>query len=240
MFEASNYIGNELELFALANNWKGYWMKKIQPFLGESVLEVGAGIGSNTRLFLDQNQGVTSWVCLEPDINLANKIPKEIPNHYLPKLQIYADYLRCFKSQEKFDSILYIDVIEHVENDSSEIQLAKNFLKPDGYLIILVPALNYLFSDFDRAIGHFRRYNKNEIEKVVGENLETIKLEYLDSVGVLASLLNKFILKQKYPSEKQIVFWDSTIIPISELVDPGIGRVIGKSLLGIWKLKRDV
>ena len=158
----SQYIGNELELFSHAKNWKAYWGNKVVPFLGEHVLEVGAGLGTNTNDLLSLKPSISQWVCLEPDAKLSSKIHSNIDEKYHSKLSVETSYLADYKPDVKFDSILYIDVIEHIDNDASEINLAKTFLKEGGYLIILVPAHNFLFSDFDKAfIGSFTPFFLN-------------------------------------------------------------------------------
>ena len=231
----SQYIGNELELFSHAKNWKNYWEKKVVPFLGEHVLEVGAGLGTNTNDLLSLKPSIKNWVCLEPDGELSKEIYSNVDEKYHSKISVETSYLAGYKPNMKFDSILYIDVIEHIEHDASEINLAKTFLKDGGHLIILVPAHNFLFSDFDKAIGHFRRYNKSMLKNAVGNDLKLDKLMYLDSVGMCASMVNKLFLKQSYPTIKQIKFWDNYIVKTSLISDTVFMNKIGKTLLGVWR-----
>ena len=228
----TDYIGDELELFAHAVNWKHYWGQKVKPYLGNHVLEVGAGMGTNTPFLLQSHKIFKRWVCLEPDEALALKAKKRLSEY--PLVEVQNCYLSDFKTKEKFDSILYIDVIEHIEDDAKEIKLAKSFLKPGGHLIILVPAHQYLYSDFDKAIGHYRRYTKRMLKNTVGEDLKLEQLLYLDSVGITASVVNKLFLKQRYPTLKQVQFWDRNLVRLSKISDWILGYRFGKSLLGIW------
>lgn len=230
----SDYIGNELELFKHAVNWKNYYAKFFKHLLKGDVLEVGAGIGETTRSLCDGTQ--TAWVCLEPDEKLTNEIELKKKQGYLPSfIEIKTATLDNLSSERKFDAIIYIDVIEHIENDSLELKKASNFLKPGGHLIVLVPAHNYLFSPFDKSIGHYRRYNKKMLRNAAPSSLKRIKLFYLDSLGLFASLANKWFLKQDYPEMKQIKFWDNVIIPVSKVTDMLSGFSIGKTVVGIWK-----
>jgi SAM-dependent methyltransferase len=226
------YIGEELILVKNVNNWKKYWGDRIAPFLGGNVLEVGAGIGSN-MLQLIERDSVKKWVCIEPDKKLAAQI--EYTGKLDRNLVVEACVLNDYKVNEKFDSILYIDVIEHIEDAEKELELALTYLKPGGHLIILVPAYNFLFNEFDKAIGHFRRYNKKMLKASVPKSLQQKKLFYLDSMGFFASLVNKLFLHQAYPSEKQIKFWDTTIVTMSKFTDVLTFNSMGKSLIGIWK-----
>jgi SAM-dependent methyltransferase len=229
-----SYIGTELEVFNHATEWKNYYGKHLRPFLGEEVLEVGAGIGGTTKILCESKQ--KRWVCLEPDETLAAQIKNQIASGQLPPhCEARAISSTELPAEEKFDSIIYIDVLEHIEEDKKELLTISRHLKKNGFLIILCPAHQKLFTPFDAAIGHFRRYNKRLLTDAAPSNLKCIKLIYLDSVGLLASLGNKLILNSSSPSYKQIQFWDKMLVPISRLTDPISRFRIGKSILGVWQ-----
>jgi len=229
-----SYVGNELELFRYATNWKAYYSSMIQPFLGNEVLEVGAGIGATTELLCKGKQA--RWVCLEPDAILASDLHSLLLSGRLPKCcELQKGTLSDLNETELFDSIVYIDVLEHIKDDRTEVELAANHLKPGGFLIVLSPAHQWLFTPFDSAIGHYRRYNKSSLKAVIPGNLQEIKLRYLDAVGLIASLGNKLILKSKMPTLQQIKMWDKTMVPLSKKIDPILQYSLGKSILGIWQ-----
>lgn len=233
----SEYIGEELGLFAEAKNWKRYYSGIVSPYLGKRVLEVGAGIGATTEI-LSQQRKHDSWVCLEPDKILASEITRKIHAGELPGFCSAAEgYLNDLKGDVKFDSILYIDVLEHIEQDGEELQHAAQMLNSGGHLIVLSPAYNFLFSPFDQSIGHFRRYDKQMISALPLPQLKKTKLIYLDSVGVLTSLANKYLLKQAYPTQEQILFWDRWIIPVARVIDRLVFYSFGRSILSIWMKK---
>jgi len=229
-----SYIGLELELFSEAWNWKTYYKTIIKDYLGNEVLEVGAGIGSTTKLLCSEKQ--RRWVCLEPDPKLASKIQSLISNNQLPKCcESKIGTLASISHQETFDTIIYIDVLEHIKADQNEVELAASRLKHGGNLVVLAPAHQWLFTPFDEAIGHYRRYNKKMLTAIIPKNLECIDLIYLDCIGLIASLGNRLILKSKIPSRQQLMFWDKKMIPVSKIIDPLIKFYIGKSVLGIWQ-----
>ncbi|RUT07589.1 hypothetical protein DSM106972_018490 [Dulcicalothrix desertica PCC 7102] len=228
------YIGSELELFRHARNWKAYWSDLIKPFLGNEVLEVGAGTGSNTEILCQGSY--KRWLCLEPDSVLASNLKLSIHNNLIPQCcDVKIGDLSDLNFEEQFDSIIYIDVIEHIEDDKLEATFAVNHLKVNGFLVILSPAHQWLFTNFDKAIGHYRRYDNQTLSSIIPNNLKCIKLRYIDSIGLAASLGNKFILKSKMPTKKQILLWDRVMVPLSQKVDPLINYSIGKSILGIWQ-----
>jgi len=139
------------------------------------------------------------------------------------------------KPEELFDGILYMDVLEHIEADADELARAATHLKPNGSLVILAPALPWLFTPFDAAIGHYRRYTKSSLRSIAPRGLREKKCIYLDSVGLLASLANRLFLRSPTPSKAQIRFWDRSMVPISTFADRALGCAIGRSILVIWQ-----
>lgn len=208
-----------------------YYGAKLKPYLKGRVLEVGAGIGGTTLSLCDGSQ--TDWLCVEPDAALAVSITKLINAHQLPACcRLHVGVLADIPTTEKFDAILYIDVIEHIKDDRAELARAYEHLAPGGAILIIVPAPQWLFSPFDAAIGHFRRYSRPMLRRVLPKG-KVVRVSYLDSVGLLASAANKLFLKQSQPNLKQIKFWDSFMVPISILTDKLVGHHLGKSVLGI-------
>jgi SAM-dependent methyltransferase len=227
------YVGSELTLFSQAIHWKVYWSKLLRPYIGESVLEVGAGFGETTKYLISQR--TKKLVCLEPDVELAGKIAEKIGTDLPPFCQSVAGTLKDIPTTSRFDTILYIDVIEHIENDQEELTRAASHLAPGGHLIILVPAHQSLYTPFDKAIGHFRRYDRKSLLKTVPKTVTKVFCHYLDSVGLLASLGNKLILNHSMPTAGQIRFWDSVLVPASRIFDPLTVFSLGKSVVGVWK-----
>ena len=220
------YVGSELLLFEKAVNWKRYWTAQIAPFVHGSVLEAGAGIGSNTKLLAGLRY--RSWTCLEPDAALAAQI--ELPTSLHRKITgTIADL------PGSFDTIVYIDVLEHIEDDTAEMARAAARLNQGGHLIVLAPAHAFLYAPFDAAVGHFRRYCRASLRRTAPAGLREAKIVYLDAVGLLASAGNRLLLRQSMPAERQILAWDRLMIPISRVVDPVLGHRLGKSVLGVWQ-----
>jgi len=230
------YIGSELEIFRHAKNWKDYYGSLIRPFFGRDVLEVGAGLGATTKSLCTGKEN--RWVCLEPDAQMTNEIEEKIKAGALPaNCEAVAQTLSELDESQKFDSILYIDVLEHIEDDRGEVLAAARHLKENGHLIVLAPAHQSLYTPFDKAIGHFRRYNKKSLASLIPDELEQVKLIYLDSIGAFASLGNRIALRQSMPTLNQILLWDGKLVPLSKIFDPLIGFRAGKSVLGIWRKK---
>ena len=232
------YIGTELELFATAHRWKRYFASRLRRYIGGAVAEIGAGLGGTTTFLC--TGGERDWLCVEPDQRLAAEIVARIHHRQLPDIcRVHAGFLRDLDEAYRFDTILYIDVIEHIENDAAELATAMRFLAPGGRLIVLAPAFQWLLSPFDAAIGHHRRYDRSRLYALTPTGLSVAACFYLDSVGVLASAANRILLRSAMPTPRQIALWDRAMIFFSRLLDPLIGFQFGKSVAVIWAKKTD-
>ena len=227
------YAGFELDLFAAVWNWKEYWSRQIQPFLTGDILEVGAGIGSNTR-FLDPD-GAGRWVCLEPDPELNGRLVKNLRE--AETRHAYETVCGTLESlaDQQFDTIIYIDVLEHIDDDREELNQAACHLRPGGHLIVLSPAHQRLFSPFDAAIGHFRRYNRPMLRTISPASLRLERMRYLDCAGLILSAANMLLLRQSMPTKAQLRFWDHWIVPVSRALDKLFLYSIGKTIIAVWR-----
>ena len=128
-----------------------------------------------------------------------------------------------------------MDVLEHIEDDRGEVARAARHLRPGGHIIALSPAHQWLFTPFDRAIGHYRRYTRSSFGALAPKGSRQARLVYLDSIGLFASLANKLVLKSAMPKPSQVAFWDRVLVRMSRLVDPVLGYSAGKSVLAVWR-----
>lgn len=231
------YVGSELQLFASVRNWKTYWSRQIRPFISGDVLEVGAGIGSNTR-FLDADGGTGRWVRLEPDPALSNLLINRVAEEQPRRAYETVCGTLASLNDQHFDTIIYIDVLEHINNDREELHQAALHLKCGGHLIVLSPAHQCLFSPFDAAIGHFRRYNRSTLRSISPPSLRLKHMFYLDSAGLVLSIANAVLLRQSIPTKAQLHIWDVWVVPLSRVLDRCLCNSVGKSIVGIWQRER--
>jgi 2-polyprenyl-3-methyl-5-hydroxy-6-metoxy-1,4-benzoquinol methylase len=152
------YVGTELDLFAAVHNWKSYWSDRIRPFVNGDVLEVGAGMGSNTS-FLDPG-GTGRWVCLEPDSRLIAQLTENLAHSKSrSEYETLCGTLRSLDASQKFDTIIYIDVLEHIENDRYELEIGASRLRAGGPICSLpsMPRLDISGGTTARCCAAFLR-----------------------------------------------------------------------------------
>jgi SAM-dependent methyltransferase len=228
------YVGGELELFAEASNWKAYLAGQMAPYIGGRVLEVGSGIGSNIPILF--NDRVTHWLALEPDERLAAAIEGvsgQEGSH--ERVAVAVGTTKDLPDHETFDTILYVDVLEHIQDDREELVRASRHLAPGGHLVVLSPAHQFLFSPFDEAIGHVRRYGWRALLELTPAGCQTVTVRMLDSAGFFLSLGNRMAMRSSMPTPGQIKLWDRVFVPVSRWLDRLTGFWFGKSILVIWK-----
>lgn len=233
MSEAHEYVGTELSLFAGATNWKRYLSGQLRPFIQGEVLEVGAGIGATTSALW--TPAASQWTALEPDAALADLARARFKTTGLDRVVVRVGTVACLGASERFGTILYVDVLEHIEDDAAELQSAASHLAPGGHLVVLSPAHQWLFSPFDAAIGHVRRYDSKQLQSVGPPGLTLARLRYLDAVGMTASMVNRLWLRRQMPTMAQIAVWDRLMVPISRVLDACVAFRLGKSILAVWQ-----
>jgi SAM-dependent methyltransferase len=223
------YFGRDLEAMSFAANYHKWIFEEFKPYLGDNVAEVGAGTGNFSKLIISAY--IKHLVAIEPSANMYpvlddlfrdNNQVKTV-NHFFS--DIYHNY------ENNFDSILYVNVLEHIENDQKELSYVYKTLGEKGHILIFVPALSWLYSDLDKKLGHCRRYHKQELTKIVqAAGFNIIKIKYFDIVGIIPWYI-AFVLLKKSISGCNVALYDKLVVPIMRKIESVINPPIGKNLL---------
>ena len=219
------------ERFDDANFHINYCLSFINKFIKGNIIEIGAGCGSFTKNYYDSK--IKSLTLTETDqLNIKNLQKKFEKNSNIRISDLSID-----KIQNKFDTILYLHVLEHIKEDINELKNAKNKLNDEGHLVIMVPAHQKIYGNLDKAVGHFRRYEKDFFKKNLLD-LELVSFRYLDSMGYLLYYLNKIFFKNEtFPSKFKIFLWDKLFTPITILIDFLTNYSFGKCIVAVYKKK---
>ena len=219
----------ELEFFDAAKNWRKYQFKNILKYINSSVLEIGPGTGHNVQYYKNRASQIT---LLETNKNLANSLKSKFDED--KKIIVLNTDIHI---QEKtFDTIMYMDVLEHIEDDKKEVNKALKHLNSGGNLIFFVPAYQFFYSDFDKSIGHIKRYNKQFfLSFKENENISIVELKYFDSIGFFFAVLNKLFNKNKKETiGLGVKIWDKLMF-LSRIMDLIFLHKFGKSLFCLIK-----
>lgn len=220
---------------SFARKYHEWILSLFRGFLRKRVAEVGAGSGNFSALLL--GEPIEELVVIEPSENMyrllkentAQDVRVTARNAFFAEVSgEYADH---------FDSIVYVNVLEHVEDDAAELALIYKSLRSGGHVCVFVPALSWLYSDHDASIGHFRRYHKAPLEALIRDaGFEIVRSRYFDLLGILPWLvLLKWKLLKGDPSAGNISFYDTYIVPMSRALETLVTPPIGKNLLIVGK-----
>ena len=230
-------MNNDAQTFWLKNlkqadRYNNWIVEQIKPYLGNNVLEVGCGNGNFTVLLAQQCDRITGIDINREYVETARKRLAKQANVTI--LQENATKLR---SGNSFDTIIMLDVLEHIEDDIATLEQLYSLLTPQGKLIIKVPALNYIYGEMDRAIGHYRRYNKNTLVNTFQKaNLTQPKVWYFNVAGIPGWWLNSKVLKRTTPPSQQVSLFNRAV-PILSAVESIIKSPVGLSLFAVASKK---
>ncbi|MHB8487888.1 MAG: class I SAM-dependent methyltransferase [Candidatus Dormibacteria bacterium] len=218
------------------------WITQLcRPFVGNHALEIGAGYGAVTTFLAN---GVADYVATDtsPECLAALELRfQEMPNVSVRKLDILYD-----QPEGAFDSIIMINVLEHLLHDSEVLNTLSGHLAPAGKLIVYVPALNSLYGDWDDTIGHFRRYSKRQLEHVLlAAGLTIVESRYVNLVGIPAWFaFSRLGIRKKQSAReagigRELRIWDKTAIPVTRWLETRVRPPLGLNVLGVASNGRD-
>ena len=145
---------------------------------------------------------------------------------------IFAKVADEIASENRPDSIIYINVLEHIEDDRHELSLIHGALKEGGKCILFVPALQALYGNFDRKLGHYRRYAKADLEqKCVEAGFKIRKSTYFDFAGVLPWFVKYRLLKSEDIGGGAVELYDRLVVPVFKRIEAVVRVPIGKNIL---------
>lgn len=227
-----------LERFAAATRFNGWMFDTIRPYCKGHVLEVGSGIGNISRLFLDNNIPLTAS---DLRAEYCTILKRQFGNHpYLRGITSVDLAVPDFKDRyrdmlQQFDTVVSLNVIEHIQEDAQAIAYCTELLKPGGTLIILVPAFQVLYNLFDDELGHYVRYTDDSMAALFDSaGLEVTNQQYFNAVGILGWMVNGSIFRKKLIPRKQLALFDR-LVPVIKMVDAITFHKIGLSVITVGR-----
>lgn len=230
------YVGKDLEAMDFAVRYHRWILDLMKPYLGGNIVEVGAGTGSFSELILTTDPDSLSMV--EPS-GMFEALQRNISSGTTStKLSFYHDIFSNVAPQIRSsgppDSIIYVNVLEHIEDDVNELRVIHATLRPGGHLFVFVPALPVLYSKFDKHIGHFRRYRRSELRSKLQEAGFRIKsLRWFDLPGILPWLIKYRLAGSLTMESSAVQLYDKVAVPLIRPVENLINPPAGKNLFAI-------
>jgi len=229
---SANVIVKDLRIMVNAINYRAWIYSQFGKYLGQRIIEIGGGIGNFTELFLNRELILT----VDTDNSCVEYLKERFHNHknVIPlKMDVACPEILDL-SHYNPDTVVCINVLEHVKDDAKTLSYMFKILKKSGRLVLLVPAFPFLYGTIDRTVGHYRRYTKKELkEKLIMSGFDIKKIFYMNSIGMIGWFLNNRLFLKKEESPVQVMFFDRFIVPWLKSIEQCIRPPFGQSLVAI-------
>lgn len=226
----SIYEGSDLETLSVLRRYQQWIVDTFKPYIKGRAVEFGAGIGNISILLRPL---VDSLDLVEPSINLGDPLRHRFKDD--PAIKVYPESMEIWLpnvADASYESVTLVNVLEHIEDDVAALDSFMRILKPEGHLLLFVPALRFLFSDLDTLHGHYRRYHLDELDqRVRAAGFKIVKSHYFDVIGVLPWWLIHTKMGATDFSPFVAKVYDILFVPLSRILENVIKPPLGKNIL---------
>lgn len=238
MNDANDITGyNTLDILSEANHFNQWMFETIKDYVKGSVIEIGSGIGNISEYILKNFDEV---FLTDYDLKYCDLLTKKFGSHKNLKGVAQMDlvdpdfdtkYSSLFNS---FDTLIVLNVIEHIKDDSLAIQNCKKLLRHNANLIVLVPAYQWLYNRLDTNLGHFKRYSRAGLRDVVKKNFEIVRVFNFNIGAVPGWFFSGRILRKETIPSGQVSLVNK-IVPVLKMADKIVGNKVGLSVIAVGR-----
>ncbi len=220
-----------LETISQAKRFNKWMYETIHPHCSGKILEIGSGIGNISEFFTAEGADITL-----SDIrkSYCDHLRKRYVSHDVVQLDlVHEDFEKEYgRLLSTFDTIFALNVIEHIEDHELAMANIQKLLRPSGKVVILVPAFQWLYNNFDRELYHFRRYNRQSLVDLLSKEFEVKDSFYFNPVGIAGWFFNGSILKKKEIPSDQMKHFDK-LVPIFRTINVFTKQLFGLSVIAV-------
>jgi SAM-dependent methyltransferase len=232
------YAADDLETMSEAKRYQDHVFQLLRPFIGRSVLEVGCGIGTTSLRLAEIAERL---VCIEPNLNCVARARAALDGN--PRITLHITHLEdCDRAEmiaARFDTIVCVNVLEHIEDDVKALTLFRELVaEANGQVLIFVPAVQAAYGPLDAALGHHRRYSKRTLRRAFeAAGLDLVALRYTNPIGLLGWMYNAHVTGATEHTVGQVRLFESLIAPWALPIDRLIAPPIGQSLFAVGRAR---
>jgi SAM-dependent methyltransferase len=219
-------------LAADAPRYNRWLTARVAPWVGRRVLEVGAGIGNMAEFFLDRER----LVLAEPEAEYRDRLAARFAGRpHVSVVPLRLPEVDQGLAAERLDTLICLNVLEHVEADEAALAAMRGLLQSGGRLVLLVPALPFIYGTLDAALGHYRRYAATELRsKIAAAGLRLLHIEYFNLGGVLGWWLTGRVLRRTIIPRGSLRLYDA-LVPLFRM-ERWLPWRIGQSLIAVGEV----
>jgi SAM-dependent methyltransferase len=210
-----------------ATNYADWVGDRLAPYVSGDVLELGAGSGTLTERLRGRSN---SLVAVEPYPVLSAELAARFVDDRT--VEVITGELDSVDANREFDAAVLVNVLEHIEDDTATLSDLYTRLRPHGTVVLFVPAFQMLYSDFDRRIGHHRRYRKRQlIDKVRAAGFDIQEARYFNMVGFPLWLVGMRALRLNPGRSALTTIFDRYVVPALRRIESVLSPPVGQSLI---------
>lgn len=223
-----------LQVIAKADRFNEWMYREFRSFLKGRVLEIGSGIGNISSLAISDGLRITL-----SDLNPAyiQRLKERFGNstnvdNILEIDLLHPEFENMYGHlKETFNSIFLLNVIEHIDHDDLAIRNCNYLLAPQGHLVVLAPAFDWLYCGFDSQLGHFRRYTLGKMcRKLIKQGFGIIHKQYFNLAGIGGWILYGKIFRRNMIESPEMSRFNK-IVPIAKFIDRLFMKKMGLSII---------
>jgi SAM-dependent methyltransferase len=226
--EADAELAETLDSLDGAHHYANWIFDLLEPYLGVRVLEVGAGHGTFTELLVPGRTVVATEVSPRCIAALQDRFAGR------PDVTVLAADVAGAAPDGPYDAAVLLNVLEHIEDDRGALADLASMLRAGGRLILWVPAFEGLYSDFDRRVGHHRRYRIPDLRaKLVAAGLDPVDIHYANAAGAIAWWIFARQLKSNPTSPRNAQLFDRVAVPVVRRLEARLKPPFGQSVFAV-------
>lgn len=220
-----------LESLTSAVNYHAWLTDLVRPYLGSHPLEIGSGMGDYARTWLDTGT---------PEITVSDRDPNRyagLQERFRSEARAHVRDVDVFDPPEgQWTSLVAMNVLEHIEDHVGALHSAQHLLRPGGAVVMFVPAFEFAMSDFDRRVGHYRRYTRSSLAAAYEQaGLTVERLHYVNAPGLFAWFVGMRLLRMTPQDGPTVRLWDRAVVPVARAVERRVRVPFGQSVFAVGR-----
>jgi len=215
--------------------YRAFQLSLIEPHCGPSVLEVGAGLGE----FAEELDGLERHVVTDVDPGAVAALAQRFADHPEVETRVFDLADGAIDLGKRVSSVVAINVLEHLQDDSGALRALASMTEPGGRIVLWVPAYMQLYGEFDRAVGHVRRYTPATMSTAIRDaGLEPVLVKPVNLLGALAWWVTVRRGGVQTPNPRLVRIYDRCVVPITRALERRIAPPFGQSVLAVARVPR--
>jgi SAM-dependent methyltransferase len=213
--------------------YRAFQLEMMAPYLGPSVLEIGAGLGE----FAAQLDGLQRHVVTDVDPQAVASMAERFAGRPEVEARVVDLAQGPVDLGAPVSTVVAINVLEHIDDDTGALRTVAALVEPGGRIVLWVPAYMQLYGDFDRAVGHVRRYTPRTMTAAIrNAGLGPVLVKPVNLLGGIAWWATVRRGGVGTPNPRLVRIYDRFVVPVTRTVESRVTPPFGQSVLAVARV----